>query len=90
LVYKISISITGIVGTTADVWQNIATQVQGSSKTGKVTPASVRLRVALNRGGLLQKLGVKSTSSPSKNDDRSITRDTIDSNLSKYISIFLY
>lgn len=67
------------------MWQNIATQVQGLSKTGKVTPASVRLRVALNRGGLLEKLGVKpSTSSSShRNDNCSITRDEIEGNLSK-------
>jgi len=38
------------------VWKNIARQVQGYSKKGLVTAASVRLRVALNRGGILKKL----------------------------------
>lgn len=72
------------------MWQNIAKQVQGISKTGKVTPASVRLRVALNRGGLLEKLGVKPSSSSSspRNDNFSIAGDEIDGNLSKYILIF--
>lgn len=45
------------------MWQKIATQVQNLSTKGTVTAASVRLRVALNRGGLLEKLGVKPVSS---------------------------
>lgn len=40
------------------MWQKIATQVQKYSTKGIVTASSVRARVALKRGELMEKLGL--------------------------------
>lgn len=46
-----------IVGIKSDVWKNISFNI--SSKYNKnITPAALRVRVALNRGGIRDKLGL--------------------------------
>lgn len=48
------------MGTKNEVWTNIANVVSKTCKK-EVTPASVRVRVALNRGNIKDKLGIINT-----------------------------
>jgi len=47
----------GIAGTKYDVWKTISETINSTYGT-TITPASVRIRVALNRNGLMEKLGL--------------------------------
>lgn len=51
-----------IVGIQADVWRKIAFNITEKCNE-EVTPASLRVRVALDRGGIKQKLGIESIES---------------------------
>jgi len=51
-----------IVGIQADVWRQIAFNISEKCKE-EVTPASLRVRVPLDRGGIKQKLGIESIES---------------------------
>jgi len=46
-----------IAGTKEDVWKTISETINSTYGT-TITPASVRIRVALNRNGLMEKLGL--------------------------------
>jgi len=51
------LNLLGIAGTKEDVWKTISETINSTYGT-TITPASVRIRVALNRNGLMEKLGL--------------------------------
>jgi len=51
-----------IVSIQADVWRQIAFNI-GQKYKEEITPASLRVRVALDRGDVKQKLGIESIGS---------------------------
>jgi len=53
----IFVNLLEIVGIQADVWKQIAENIN-TKYNEQQTPGSIRIRVALNRGGIKQKLGL--------------------------------
>lgn len=48
-----------IIGIQADVWKQIAENINTRYKDERQTPGSIRIRVASNRGGIKRKLGLE-------------------------------